>query len=108
NGFYLSMPQIGPPPPRDQVTKTGAGKRINPFTATVEATYPVHDCGPAGLTLGPHQDLFIGCNTVFATQGNVWDPNGTVPADPRDVIINAQTGHIDATRSEERRVGKER
>jgi hypothetical protein len=57
----------------------------------------VHDCGPAGLALGPHQDLFIGCQTVFDTAGNNWNPDGTVPADPRDVIIDAKTGNLDAT-----------
>ena len=71
--------------------------RINPFAATVEKTFPVQYCGPAGLTLGPKQDLFIGCNTVFDTAGNVWNPDGTVPADPRDVIMDAKTGNIDAT-----------
>jgi hypothetical protein len=71
--------------------------RVNPFSATVETTFPVQFCGPAGLALGPHQDLFIGCNTVFDTAGNVWDPNGAVPADARDVIIDAKTGKVDAT-----------
>lgn len=89
--FYLSIPQIGPSP------QNGGVVRINPLAASVEATYPVQFCGPAGLTLGPREDLFIGCNMVFDTNGNVWDPNGTVPAAPRDVIIDAKTGHIDAT-----------
>jgi len=89
--------------------------RINPFSATVEAQYPVPLCGPAGLALGPRpgsngsnqgnqgngqgsqSDLFVGCNEVADTNGNLWDPNGTVPADPRDVVINASTGQIDAT-----------
>jgi hypothetical protein len=97
NRFYVSIPQIGPAPAANQVNKNGAVKRINPFSATVEATFPVHDCGPAGLALGPNQDLFIGCNTVFDTAGNNWSPDGTVPADPRDVIIDAKTGNIDAT-----------
>ena len=95
NRFYLSIPEVGLTPPNRN--KNGAVKRINPFSATVEATYPVHDCGPAGLALGPHQDLFIGCNTVFDTAGNNWKPDGTVPADPRDVIMDAKTGNIDAT-----------
>lgn len=90
NRFFLSIPQIGPN------VANGGVIRINPFSATVEATYPVQFCGPAGLTLGPSQDLFIGCNTVFDTMGNVWNPAGTVPADPRDVIIDAKTGSIDA------------
>jgi len=91
NRFYLSIPQIGP------TVSNGGVIRINPFSATVETTFPVQFCGPAGLALGPRQDLFIGCNTVFDTAGNVWDPNGTVAADPRDVIIDAKNGKIDAT-----------
>jgi hypothetical protein len=63
----------------------------------VEATFTVKFCGPAGLALGPKQDLFIGCNMVFDTAGNVWDPTKAVAADPRDVIIDAKTGKIDAT-----------
>ena len=91
NRFFLSIPKIG------SNVQNGGVVRINPFTASVEATYPVNFCGPAGLTLGPNQNLFIGCNTVFDTNGNVWDPNGAVPADPRDVIINANNGAIVAT-----------
>ena len=91
NRFFLSIPQIGPN------VQNGGVVRINPFSASVEATYPVQFCGPAGLTLGPNQNLFIGCNTVFDTNGNVWDPNGAVPADPRDVVINANNGAIVAT-----------
>jgi len=91
NRFYLSIPRIGP------TVSNGGVIRINPFSATVETTFPVQFCGPAGLALGPRQDLFIGCNTVFDTAGNVWDPNGTVAADPRDVIIDAKNGKIDAT-----------
>jgi hypothetical protein len=91
NRWFLSIPQIGPN------VQNGGVVRINPFTASVDATYPVQFCGPAGLTLGPNQNLFIGCNTVFDTNGNVWDPNGAVPADPRDVIINANNGAIVAT-----------
>ena len=91
NRFFLTIPQIG------SNVQNGGVVRINPFSASVEATYPVNFCGPAGLTLGPNQNLFIGCNTVFDTNGNVWDPNGAVPADPRDVIINANNGAILAT-----------
>ena len=88
NRFFLSIPQIGPN------VQNGGVVRINGFTASVEAVYPVNFCGPAGLALGPNENLFIGCNTVFDTNGNVWDPNGAVPADPRDVIINATNGAI--------------
>src|SRR5438477_9824715 len=91
NRFFLTIPQIG------SNVQNGGVVRINPFSASVEATYPVQFCGPAGLTLGPNQNLFIGCNMVFDTNGNVWDPNGAVPADPRDVIINGNNGAILAT-----------
>jgi hypothetical protein len=91
--FYLSLPQIGPN------VADGAVVRINPATATVEATYPVEHCGPAGLTRGPgddgRHDALIGCNTVFDTAGNVWDATKNVPADPRDVIIDLASGNID-------------
>jgi len=100
NRFFLSIPQIGGTAGGVSVGQPipdGAVIKINPFSATVEASYAVPLCGPAGLTLGPHQDLFIGCNEVSDTKGNLWDPNGTVAADPRDVILDAKTGKIDAT-----------
>jgi hypothetical protein len=88
NRFFLSIPQIG------ANVQNGAVIRINPFSATVDGTIPVNLCGPAGLTLGPNQNLFIGCNTVFDVNGNVWDPNGGAPAEPRDWVINATNGAI--------------
>jgi len=114
NRFFLSIPQIGPPaggPNPGDPLPIGAVIRINPFSATVEAQYPVPLCSPAGLALGPspgnnqgdqgngngQQELLAGCNAVADTNGNLWDPFGTVPANPREVIINARTGNIDAT-----------
>jgi hypothetical protein len=102
--FYLSIPQIGGTPGGAAVgtpLPPGAVIRINPISAKVEASFPVNNCGPAGLSLGPsqddgRQDALIGCNTVADTAGNVWDPNGTVAADPRDVIINLISGKVDA------------
>jgi hypothetical protein len=87
--FYLSVPQLGP------LASNGGVLRIAPNATTAETIYPVQYCGPAGLTVGPRQDLFIGCNMVFDTAGNVWDPNGTVTAAPKDVIIDAKTGKRD-------------
>jgi hypothetical protein len=87
--FYLSIPQIGPKP------KDGAVIRIS-TAGTVEVQYPIEFCQPAGLTLGPNVDLLVGCNTVFDTAGNVWDPTKDVTAAPIQVIIDARTGKIDA------------
>ena len=89
--FYLSIPQIG------STVSHGGVVRINPMTKSVETIIGVDFCSPAGLTVGPRQDLFIGCNMVFDTAGNVWSSTGTVPADPRDVIIDAKTGKKDPT-----------
>ncbi len=89
--FYLSIPQIGP------TASHGGVLRIS-TTGTVEATYPVEFCSPAGLALGPKQDLLVGCNTVFDTAGAVWTGNAdrdTNSAKPRYVILNAKTGNID-------------
>src|SRR5262249_38957297 len=94
--FYLSIPQVG------RTVSRGAVAKINPLTAAVETVFGVDFCGPAGLSLGPSrgdgngQDALIGCNLVFDTAGNVWSPTGTVPADPRDVIINLNTGKVEA------------
>ncbi len=89
--FYLSIPQIGP------TASHGGVLRIS-TTGTVEATYPVEFCSPAGLALGPKQDLLVGCNTVFDTAGGVWTGNAdrdTHSAQPRYVILDAKTGNID-------------
>ena len=88
--FYLSIPQIGPE------DKDGAVVRIS-TTGTVEAQYPIEFCQPAGLTLGPHVDLLVGCNAVFDTAGDIWDSTKDVTAMPIQVIIDAWTGKIDAT-----------
>ena len=89
--FYLSIPQIGP------TASHGGVLRIS-TTGTVEATYPVELCSPAGLALGPKQDLLVGCNTVFDTAGGVWTGNAdrdVHSAQPRYVILDAKTGDID-------------
>jgi len=84
--FFLSIPKIGPN------DKDGGVLRINPTTGVIEHTYPIEFCSPAGLTVGPNHDLLVGCNRVFDTAGNVWDPTGTVTAAPKDVILNVNTG----------------
>src|SRR5439155_22687833 len=89
--FYLSIPQIGP------TASHGGVLRIS-TTGTVEATYPVEFCSPAGLALGPKQDLLVGCNTVFDTAGGKWTGNAdtdTNTAAPQYVILDATTGEID-------------
>ncbi len=84
--FFLSIPQIGADP------AVGGVVQIDPKTGNIDKTFLIHFCSPAGLTVGPHDDLLIGCNTVFDTAGKVWDPTGTVTAAPKDVILDVKTG----------------
>ena len=84
--FFLSMPQIGADP------AVGGVVQIDPKTGNIDKTFFIRFCSPAGLTVGPNDDLLIGCNTVFDTAGKVWDPTGTVTAAPKDVILNMRTG----------------
>jgi hypothetical protein len=93
--FYLSIPSISgtttTPGP------TGAVYRIDPNTATFEIAAEIDQCGPAGLTLGPNQELLVGCNAVYGLDGNVWDATKDITANPREVILDATTGIIVAT-----------
>ncbi len=91
--FYISIPEVG------GVVQNGAVKKINPQSGTVEATFPVSLCQPAGLTLGPKQDLLLGCSVVFDTAGQPWtrDPAAVKPsAKPTSIIMDARDGTIDA------------
>jgi len=90
--FFLSIPQLGPNPTQ------GAVIRIS-TTGTVEATYVINFCSPAGLALGPHEDLLAGCNTIWATDGSLWTGNAdrnTHTAAPQLVILDAKTGSVEA------------
>jgi len=88
--FYLSIPQIGSTPSHGGVVRIST-------TGVIEAIYPVELCSPAGLALGPKQDLLVGCNVVFDTAGGVWTGNADrnpKSAAPRYVIIDAKTGAV--------------
>jgi hypothetical protein len=90
--FYNSIPQIGGNP------TVGGVIRIS-TTGTIEATYPITFCSPAGLALGPNGDLLAGCNTIWATNGSLWTGNAdrnTFTAAPQLVILDAKTGVITA------------
>jgi hypothetical protein len=90
--FYLSIPQIGANP------TVGGVIRIS-TTGTVEATYTLTFCSPAGLALGPFDDLLVGCNTIWDTTGALWTGHAdqrTNTAAPQLIIIDAKTGVITA------------
>lgn len=54
--FYLAVPELGGDPAR------GAVAVIDPRTASVVDMWPVSECEPAGLALGPKQQLLLGCS----------------------------------------------
>jgi len=90
--FYISIPEV------NRVTSDGAVAKINPHTGAVEVAFPVEFCQPAGLTVGPNQDLLLGCSVVFDTAGNAWDSkNPNSIAAPTQIIMDANTGTIDAS-----------
>jgi hypothetical protein len=60
--FYVSVPQIDP----NDATLGGVSV-IDPHSMTVIATYPVTNCSPAGLALGPNHQAIIGCGGSFGT-----------------------------------------
>jgi len=84
--FYLSIPQIS------GVGPNGAVFRIDPISKSVEFSYPVRFCSPAGLTKGPRDDVLIGCNTIWDTAGNLWNATDPNTAAPIQVILNVRTG----------------
>jgi hypothetical protein len=84
--FYVSIPQIGP------AVEEGGVVRIDPKTKTVDQTFGIKFCSPAGLTLGPNEDVLVGCNTVFNTAGKLWTAIDPLTAAPIQVILNVVTG----------------
>src|SRR5215471_7607718 len=92
--FYLSIPQIG----SGTGNPNGGVIRIS-TTGTIETTFPITYCSPAGLALGPQDDLLVGCNTIWAADGSLWTGHAdqvTQTAAPQYVIIDAKTGAITA------------
>jgi hypothetical protein len=78
--FYVSVPQITPSDP----TKGGVAV-INPASLSVTAVYPVSDCTPAGLALGPNYQALVGCSAAFGSSPNVVS---------QSLVINVKTGSI--------------
>ena len=87
--FYISIPQIG------ANAADGAVARISPSAGAVDAVFPVQFCQPAGLTLGPKQDLLLGCSVVFDTAGIAWSLSDANTAAPISIIMNAKSGSVE-------------
>jgi hypothetical protein len=77
--FYVSVPQVGPDPSQGGVSV------IDPASQSVVATYPVQDCSPAGLTLGPDYEALLGCSASFGTSPTVLT---------QSLVINLKSGRV--------------
>ena len=78
---YLSIPAL------DGSESRGAVAVIDPRTRSLVRFMPVEKCMPAGLALGPHDNLLLGCSDDAIKAG--------FPA--RSFIMNAATGRIVAS-----------
>lgn len=76
--IYLALPVL------DHIEARGAIAVINPRTYALLRLIPVDKCAPAGLALGPHDDLLVGCSDDAVAAG--------FPA--QSLIINAASGNI--------------
>ncbi len=79
--FYVSVPQVGTDP------EMGGISAIDPHSMSVVATYPVRDCSPAGLAVGPNSEALIGCSASFGTAPNVLT---------QSLVINLVSGNVAA------------
>jgi hypothetical protein len=61
---------------------------INPLTGAIETEFPVPDCMPAGLALGPNQTFLAGCSLVYDTTFHPWFGADIHSANPLQVIID--------------------
>ncbi|MDE2052497.1 MAG: WD40 repeat domain-containing protein [Gammaproteobacteria bacterium] len=75
---YLSIPVV------DNVDANGAVAVISPSSHKLIKMLPVQKCMPAGLALGPHDNLLLGCSDDGVDAG--------FPA--HSVVMNARSGKI--------------
>lgn len=78
--FYVSVPQIDPNDPT-----AGGVSVIDPAILKVTATYPVSNCSPAGIALGPDDQALVGCAGIFGAAPNVIS---------QSLVINIKTGSV--------------
>jgi hypothetical protein len=93
--FYVSVPILGKPGGCGTATCDGGMMVIDPNTitsgsfvlgafnpATNSGVVQLSDCGPNGITVGPHDNLLLGCTSA------------NNPANTSTLVINATTKHF--------------
>jgi hypothetical protein len=81
--FYVSVPQIV----STDATQGGIAV-IDPSSQKVTAVYPVSNCSPAGLSLGPDNQAIIGCSASFGTSPNVLTQSAVIDLISGRVVAN--------------------
>jgi hypothetical protein len=56
--FYTSVPQVGPNEASSAVAV------VDPRAYKIVRMFPISQCQPSGIALGPNQDLLLGCDIV--------------------------------------------
>jgi len=89
--FYVSVPQIDA-----KNAAQGGVAVIDPASMRVTAVYPVQDCTPAGLAIGPKHQALIGCSASFGTSPNVLTQSVVIDITNGDIRANiTQVGGSD-------------
>lgn len=78
--IYLSLPVV------DNVDANGAVAVINPRSHELLKMLPVQKCMPAGLALGPHDNLLLGCSDDAVDAG----------FSAHSIVMNGRSGKIEA------------
>jgi hypothetical protein len=76
--FYVAIPQT-------KANKGGEIDMLDPIAMSVSQVFPVSDCVPHGLALGPNQQLLLGCSG---------DAINLLNAHAQSQIMDAATGQI--------------
>lgn len=79
--FYVPITEVDHDPARGEIVV------IDPASKQVIATHPVRECQPAGLALGPGDNLCIACSKNAITAGFA----------PRSLIMDMSTGQVTDT-----------
>jgi DNA-binding beta-propeller fold protein YncE len=82
--FYVPVSEVDGRPSAGEITA------VDPRGTTIVARYPIAECQPAGLSLGPDTQLCIGCSRGALVAGFA----------PRSLIMNILSGEILATVNE--------
>ena len=89
--FYTSVPETDPNNPA-----LGGIAVLDPHSMSVTAVYPVENCTPAGLALGPRNQALIGCSASFGMSPNVLTQTIVIDITNGDTVANiTQVGGSD-------------